>query len=136
MTNQGATMAVAPNNGTLYVAWRQFLSGSRAITPFSCRSPPTAGLPSPRAALVANISPFDQGTSAAALSFRTNAFPTMAVDGNGKVYVAWSQRGVGTKRDARIVLSTSTDGVRWTVPVAVDNPVDRAPIAATRSCPR
>ena len=39
---------------------------------------------------------FDQGTSADALSFRTNAYPTMTFDDQGRLYVAWTERGFAT----------------------------------------
>src|SRR5262249_7143908 len=61
-------------------------------------------------------------------SFRTSAFPTMASDGQ-RVYLAWSARNFAKRRlnpqddDARIVMSTSIDGVGWTAPLVVDEPV-------------
>ena len=42
-------------------------------------------------AVVTALRPLDQGTTDT--SFRTNAFPTMAFDGAGRVYLAWSARG-------------------------------------------
>jgi len=70
------------------------------------------------------IDAFEQGTSVA--TFRTNAFPSLAVDGSGRLYLAWSQRGVGPSGDARIVVATSQDrGATWTSPTAVDNPPKR-----------
>ena len=121
LTNQGATMAVDPNNGTLYVAWRQFLSKSGKDAILVSKSTDFGGKFS-KATLVAAINPFDQKTSGA--GFRTFAYPTMAVDGSGKVYVAWSQRGVGPGGDARIVMAVSNDGVTWSAgqPVANDTP--------------
>ena len=64
--------------------------------------------------------PFDQASRS--LTFRTNAYPTIAVvpaeaDGRtagqpGRVYVAWTARGFGGARpnDARILISTSIGG--------------------------
>jgi uncharacterized protein YjbI with pentapeptide repeats len=80
-------------------------------------SPPT---------VVAALSPFDQGTSE--LSFRTNAYPTMAVDESGRVYLAWSTRGLAVPNgdaasgDSRIVVATSNDGNTWTTPQPIDQP--------------
>jgi hypothetical protein len=57
--------------------------------------------------------------------FRSNGFQTMAIDGTGRVYLAWPDRGYATTRsdpqtgDSRIVLSTSTTGATWTVPKAI-----------------
>ena len=128
MTNQGATMAVSPKDGTLYVAWRQFLSRSGEDAIMVSKST-DRGATFTKAARIAAISLFDQGTDPAAVSFRTNAYPTMTVDGNGKVYVAWSQRGVGSGGDARIMLATSTNGTGWSMPVAVDNPDPNNPLS-------
>ena len=59
---------------------------------------------------VADVSQLDQGTAAltprrsrrpAGPRFRTNAFPTMTVDGTGRVYVAWSERGFAQARPQR-----------------------------------
>jgi parallel beta-helix repeat protein len=77
---------------------------------------------------VATVSPFDQGTSE--YSFRTNAYPTMAVDETGRAYLAWATRGLATYAsnpspdpgDARIVVTTSNDGTTWTAPSAIDQP--------------
>jgi hypothetical protein len=118
-TNQGATIAINPVNGAVYVAWRRFASAtdldaimfSKSTDGGQTFSPPSVG---------SLIVPFDQSTSA--VSFRTNAYPTMAVDGNGLIYLGWSQRGVGPGGDARIVISTSTTGTAWTAPVPIDNP--------------
>src|SRR4029079_7682446 len=68
-------------------------------------------LPSYNAASPAAATFFDQGTTAS--SFRTNAFPSMTVDAAGRVYVAWSQRGVGPGGDARIVVTSSADFITW-----------------------
>ncbi|MFK7888316.1 MAG: LamG-like jellyroll fold domain-containing protein [Gammaproteobacteria bacterium] len=77
-------------------------------------------------AVVDESSTFDQGSTT--FSFRTTAYPTVAADADGRVYVAWAARGFATIRDeisdgdARIVLSTSTDGTIWTDPYAIDEP--------------
>ncbi len=51
----------------------------------------------------------------------------MTVDGAGQVYVAWAERGFAPlnmdldEGDARILVSTSSNGSAWTAPVPVDN---------------
>ena len=45
---------------------------------------------------VEELAEFDQGTSAADLSFRTNAYPAMAWDDRGRLYLAWTERGFST----------------------------------------
>ena len=116
-TNQGATLAVDPRNGTLYVAWRQFAANGQPDS-IVMTSSTDGGVTFPLFTLVANITPFDQGDTAT--SFRTNAYPTMAVDGSGTVYIAWADRGV-PGGDARIVVATSSNGgMTWNAPAAVD----------------
>ncbi len=75
-----------------------------------------------------SIRPFDSGTGED--RFRTNAYPTMAIDDESRVYLAWTERGYAGARsdplvgDARVVLATSrTPGV-WTTPRAVDSKPD------------
>ena len=71
------------------------------------------------------LSEFDQGTSADAVSFRTNAYPVMAWDDRGRLYVAWTERGFSIARtqrqegDAKIVMATSLAGLVWGLPRVV-----------------
>jgi hypothetical protein len=125
--NQGSVIVVDPSSAgnsaaTVYVAWRRFADsfhrGGIAIAkstnggatfgspvdvvtfPSSCLATPTgAGCP------------IDQGLSLGGGSFRTNTYPTMAVDDSGRVYVSWSQRQ--SNGDARIMMSVSANGVNW-----------------------
>ena len=59
----------------------------------------------------------------ARFSFRTNAYPTMAVDGTGRVYIAWAERGFAAapQRPSTATRAssstTTTDGVTFTAPV-------------------
>ena len=116
--NQGATIAIDPGSGAVYVAWRRFKSNGVPDAILFVKSgdggqtftPPT---------VLATISPFDQDTSPT--SFRTNAYPAMTVDAGGQVYVAWSQRGMGPGGDTRIVMTTSNGGQTWSVPTPIDN---------------
>ena len=62
---------------------------------------------------IAVIEPFDQATTST--SFRTNSYPTMTADAQGRVYVAWAQRVGGAAGYARIFMKTSADrGMTWT----------------------
>jgi len=115
--NQGTTVAVNPTTGAIYVAWRQFAIVNDPNAIVFAKSV-DGGKSFTKGAVVTPITPFDQASTS--ISFRTNGFPTMAVDGNGRVYLAWAQRGVGPGGDARIVATTSNDGVSWTPPAAVD----------------
>jgi YVTN family beta-propeller protein len=132
--SQGASMAIDPATGTLFVAWRQFadatggnavlIAKSKDVKPIAKASAAPAPLSFSLPVTLSMINPFDQGSTPS--TFRTNAYPTIAIDGIGRVYVAWSERGWGPygpnppsnqdvpPGDARVVLMTSKDGVRWT----------------------
>jgi len=73
----------------------------------------------------AELDEFDQPSSDLNefLMFRTNAYPTMAIDGSGRIYLAWAERGFTSSpgNEARIVMSTSSTGRNWTTPRAVAN---------------
>ena len=125
--NQGTIVAIDPSTqnstqATIYVAWRRFAVSSapgalmvakstnggqtfskavEAVTfPLACGSVPTgAGCP------------FDQAITSAGGSIRTNTYPALAVDANGRVYLAWSRRQANG--DARINMVVSSDGVNW-----------------------
>ena len=106
MTNQGAALAIDPSTGNVYIAWRVFKNG--AANPLDAIAGAAFQYKSKNMTSVIGIPilPFDQGTTG--VSFRTNAFPSLAVDGNGLLYVAWSGRGVfpdsKTGDDARITV--------------------------------
>ena len=118
-TNQGATIAIDPNSGKIYIAWRRFASAT-AIDAIMFAMSSDFGKTFTAPAVATLIDPFDQSTSA--VSFRTNAYPALAVDGTGLIYLAWAQRGVGLGGDARIVVSTSSSGTIWSAPAPADNP--------------
>ena len=113
--NQGATLAIDPNSGTLYVAWRRFATPNQFDAVMLVKST-DGGQTFSKPLQVGAINAFDQGTTD--FSFRTNDYPAMAVDATGRVYLAWSERAVGAPisgGDARIVLTTSKDGGNtWT----------------------
>ncbi len=127
--SQGASIAIDPVTGNVYVAWRQFASGAQqnAINVVKISNGgttvgpvvPVLSLPSFNSAVPSAASFFDQGSSGG--SFRTNAYPSLAIDGSGRVYLAWSQRQPLLFGDSRVMLSTSTDGGSWSVPTYVDN---------------
>ena len=83
------------------------------------------------AAAVSTIAAFDQGTSN--ISFRSTAYPSMTVDGGGRVYLAWATRGMATTTansdpvagDSRIVITSSPGDAAWpawTAPQPIDQP--------------
>lgn len=127
--SQGTSIAIDPTTGAVYVTWRRIkkvdavtgaiVQTDALMTVKSTDSGKTFTAPS----VISEINPFDQGTSGA--SMRTTAYPTIAADSTGRVYVAWSQRGVYEGVDARIVMSTSTNGTSWTTPFIVESPAKR-----------
>ncbi|MEE9295040.1 MAG: putative Ig domain-containing protein, partial [Phycisphaerae bacterium] len=127
--NQGTTVAVDPLNGDVYVAWRRFPTVNQSSA-FMIAKSTDMGQTFTKAIEVATFAPFDlfeQGTSV--VTFRTNAFPTMTVDNEHRVYLAWSQRKQGpggdtSVGDARIMVKTSADGLNWT---AAAQPADNHP---------
>jgi Legume lectin domain/Putative Ig domain len=128
-TSQGAALAIDPNNGALYISWREFAStGPTQPDAIMYVASYDGGSTFTKPTLVANINPFDQGDTYS--SFRTNDYPTMAVDAASRVYLAWTQRGLGnigiTGGDARVVVSTGlpttnhNPPLTWGTPQAVD----------------
>lgn len=109
--NQGSVPAVGPN-GEVYVAWLDFVSNSIRIArstdggvTFTTRNVQSVvRIPSP----LPNT------------RFRTNSFPTLAVDpANGNVYIAWADNRNG---NADILFTRSTDGgLTWTSPLRVND---------------
>ncbi|MEP7208583.1 MAG: sialidase family protein, partial [Casimicrobiaceae bacterium] len=139
--NSGSSLALDPLTGAVYVAWRNF-DGPDAI--YVSNSTDGGKTWSKKPIRVANFITYDQAATGA--SFRTLAFPTVAVSVAGntsRVHVAWTQRkaAVGATSpyacsssnpadcDTRIVMSTSLDaGTTWRTPQYVDsafpNPLD------------
>ena len=135
--NQGTTIAVDPGTGDLHLAWREFASPDDANSRNAilvARSTDGGQSFTKAAAITPNgyqFQPFDQASSP--LTFRTNAYPTIAVvpaeaEGRaagqpGRVYVAWSARGFGgtAPSNARVVVSTSIGGASWTDPRVTDS---------------
>jgi len=133
--NQGASIAIDPASGAVYVAWRRFKTDKGDADGFLIAKSVDGGKSFTKAVEIASFVPytladgtqvsqiFEQGTSIA--SFRTTGFPALAVDPNGIVYAAWSQRGIGPSAAARIMMKRSVDGVTWTEPAfPVDNSVN------------
>jgi uncharacterized repeat protein (TIGR01451 family) len=120
---QGASIAIHPTTGAVHVAWREFAAGGLPNAILVARSTDFGATFSPPVT-VSPFNPFDQGTTET--SFRSSAFPTIAAD-TERLYLAWSARGYGLARpdplmgDARIVISTSQNGVTWTPPQRVDD---------------
>jgi len=159
--NQGASLAVDPRNGNVYISWRQFdlsanntgtdalmaakftLANKKFDKPGFARkfAKPKKGNGNAngldpnhfykkggvnKALEAAELSPLDQSTSATQIRFRTNAYPTMAVDETGRVYLAFAERGYDPVNPdpvlgaARVLVTTSTDGQTWTAAQAVN----------------
>jgi pentapeptide MXKDX repeat protein len=107
--NQGATIALDPRTGVIYIVWRRFRWPQGAASPTERDAVLIArsldrGRTFTAPEVVAELDPFDQGTGYS--QFRTNSYPTAGIDRFGRVLVAYSQRGVQQPDgDARIVLT-------------------------------
>ena len=114
--NQGATLAIDPRTGSVYIAWRRFSADGTDDTIMVARSidqgrkwdppgrarrfprgkkiglqPQMHGKKFSRPTALSDVTSLDQPTIED--RFRTNAYPTMTIDDQGLVYVAWSERG-------------------------------------------
>ena len=95
--NQGTTIAVdpRPNSNDVYVAWRRFADGKDPHAILIAQSTDSGRRFSKAIEIAAIADPFDQPThdvTTGTYQFRTNAFPSIAVNGLGVVYVAWAER--------------------------------------------
>jgi hypothetical protein len=119
--NQGASIGVAAN-GNIFLVWRQISTPkgdpNNILIAKSVDGGKSFTKPSP-VPLTPAFVPFDQGTTSK--TFRTTAFPAAAVDRFGRLYVAAAVRGFANLNQSRIVVTSTTDGVIWTMPQAVEN---------------
>ena len=129
--NQSPSIAIEPQTGRVFVTWREFAADKsidRIVVAVSNDLGKTFSKGVTVGLLQANTggsASFDQPTLPSAevtefRLFRTNSYPTACVASNGTAYVAWAQRGLGPLGEARIVYTTSSDGVSWTMPRAVE----------------
>jgi hypothetical protein len=109
--NQGTTIIYDLNYDIIYVAWRRFQSSNETNAILIVKSE-DFGQTFTKAELVREIEfPFDQPTEpdlaiySGPAQFRTNSYPTIAVDFNGRIYVAWTER-ISELGDARIVITS------------------------------
>jgi hypothetical protein len=122
--NQGSALAVDPADGTVYMTWRHFFSPDAILITKSTNYGVKWGKP---VMLTVDLpmAAFDQPTistvfnDSTKLAFRSNGFPTAAVNGEGTVFVAWQERVDGSgipdpNGSPRIVLMRSDDqGATW-----------------------
>lgn len=123
--HQGTVIAIDPSvppsqPATVYVAWRRFASASDPDEPpaiFLAKSAdggahwgtafPAVVFPSSCISKPAGVGcPFDQIFTNT--SFRSNGYPALTVDSNGRVYVAWSQRDANG--DGKIMMGIAPGG--------------------------
>jgi Lectin C-type domain len=119
--SQSASSAVAPN-GAIYVVWRQFSSPKGDLNQILIAKSIdggksfTKGAPLP----ITPFDPVDQGTTSK--TFRTNSFPSVAIDQWNRLYVALAVRGFASNTtQSRVVVMSTLDGIVWTMPQAVEN---------------
>jgi hypothetical protein len=116
--NQGVSIAAI---GSKYVAaWRSFNDSNQPQSAIQYSVSNNRGQSWSKAGTVANILPFDQGTSS--VTFRTTALPWLISDGTA-FHVFWAERKSATDPLGRIKVSSSTNGTSWSTPAFVDNVV-------------
>lgn len=121
--NQGTAVAVDPVSGAVYVAWRRFATSSQPDAILIAKSTDFGQTFTKGLEVASAILPFDQDTTAT--RFRAEALPALAVSvaptgSRSWVHLAWSQRAA-PGADARIVMTTSADGLAWPAPTPVDD---------------
>lgn len=119
--NQGSDLAVDNSTNTIVAMWRQVSDANEPSAIVAARS--TDGGQTWSKAQAVWVAPaggfFDQDTSS--LQFRTRSMPSIVHDGQA-FHAFWSARGFAANPDdARIVRSSSRDGLTWSAPVAVEN---------------
>ncbi len=125
---QGANVAINPLTGAIYIAWREFKKDTPFPDAINFVQSTNGGTTFSTPQTVATFYPFDQATTET--SFRSSAFPTITSDGQ-RIYLAWSARNFAkrlpdpTLDDARVVMSTSLNGVNWTPAQMVDHAPER-----------
>jgi streptogramin lyase len=141
--SQGATIQIDPETGIVYVAWRVIHSSQQPNDGIAITASLDGGRTFLPAVQLVSLPPFsfsnptapsffDQNTTAT--SFRTTAYPALAVADSGiqlipgPVYLAWSQRGVGPNGEARIMMlpipgnaSFGSGGFKPPTPFPLDN---------------
>jgi hypothetical protein len=135
---QGTVAAIDPNNGNVYVAWRQIAVAGNPNQPdamqwavstnggssftyepaaFTFAAPTSKNLYPPG-------SVFDQ-PQASNTNFRSLDVPTLAVDANSRVWMAFSERVNGATAGtygSRIMITTLPKGsMTWTTPIFADS---------------
>src|ERR1051326_4734349 len=116
---QGASIAIDPASGAVYVAWRRFQRDAGQVDSIQIVKSTDGGGSFSHPVTISNILPFD--LTGTAYGFRNLSFPSIAVDADGRVYAAWSARQT-FYGDARVMLSVSADGSSWPAPQIVETP--------------
>jgi hypothetical protein len=135
--NQGTAMTVDPNSGKIYVVWRHFyVAGGDGFPDSLILATSTdygASFSPPVTITGTDFAPYDQisistanctdPTKACPVTFRSHAFPTIAIDDGGNVYVAVQEKFPGSNGyyEPRVTIRTLKSGAKkWTSKSAID----------------
>ena len=129
--SQGANIAIAPHDGTVYVTWREFATEAGGAVSMWITVSSDGGQTFGQPRMIAgNVRSFDQISTST--KFRSNALPAITADHENRVYVAWSEVGYATTvgaggapeptNDARIVMTVSSDRGQTFTPRFVIDP--------------
>ena len=128
--SQGANIAVAPHDGTIYLTWREFAGNNKPVNIWVAVSSDGGKNFSNPKIIAGDVKTFDQIKSGT--KFRSNALPAITADHQDRVYIAWSATGYawaygaqGVKApngDARIVMTVSSNRGQTFSPVFMIDP--------------
>ena len=114
--NQGLALAVNPNNGDVYAVWRS-LNPNQIMMVKSTDGGLNFTAPMVIAGEIASYDQPTQGTPS--YSFRSNSFPTIAVDAAGRIHVAFQARRPINGAPLIYGIMSSNGGSTWSTPKAL-----------------
>ena len=117
-TNQGLALAVDPNNGDVYAVWRS-LNPNQIMMVKST----DGGLNFTAPVVISGaIAAYDQPTQGTpSYSFRSNSFPTIAIDAAGRIHVAFQARRPINGAPLIYGIMSSNGGTTWSTPKALQS---------------
>ena len=118
--SQGTVASIDPGTGTVYVFWRQIdrINQPDAIQ-YAYSTNGGSTFSNGTAYTFPAFTAFDEDVNGA--TFRETDLPAAAVDGSGRVWLAFSQRNMGPLGASRIMITTLARGSQtWTKPYIAD----------------
>jgi hypothetical protein len=131
LMNQGTQLLINPTDGTVWVTWRTFFPHQVLLVKSTDLG---VTFSTPTVVNTSAIQSYEQDTLGAPnQTTRTESFPSITVDGSGRLYAAWPEKVRTNTGDPasnglpRVVITTSTDsGKTWTPRKAIEPKPDSA----------